>query len=139
MIAGATQTAVGADPGTADVWHSADGASWTFESVSFPPRARHALEVFNAATTLKRYNTRAFNYAQKRGLPMTAASDAHHESAIGTAYTILRTKDFSVRGILDQIRVGTELNQRYQSPKQALKKTWNLLRLRRRKRHKPES
>src|SRR5436189_3872107 len=55
-----------------------------------------ALEVFNAATTLKRYNTRAFNYAQKRGLPMTAASDAHHESAIGTAYTILRTKDFSV-------------------------------------------
>ena len=98
-----------------------------------------ALEVFNAATTLKRYNTRAFNYAQKRGLPMTAASDAHHESAIGTAYTILKTKDFSVRGILDQIRVGTELNQRYQSPKQALKKTWNLLRLRRRKQHKPES
>lgn len=47
MIGGATQTAVGADAGTADVWHSADGASWTFESVSFPRRARHALEVFN--------------------------------------------------------------------------------------------
>jgi uncharacterized protein YjdB len=47
MIGGATQTAVGADAGTADVWHSADGASWTSESVSFPPRARHALEVFN--------------------------------------------------------------------------------------------
>ncbi len=97
-----------------------------------------ALEVFNAATTLKRYNTRAFHYAQRRGLPMTAASDAHHESAIGTAYTILKTQDFSVRGILQQIKVGTELNQRYQSPKQALKKTWNLLRLRRRKKHPPD-
>jgi uncharacterized protein YjdB len=47
MIAGATQTAVGADDGTDDVWHSADGASWTSESAAYPPRARHALEVFN--------------------------------------------------------------------------------------------
>jgi hypothetical protein len=47
MIAGATQMAAGADGGTRDVWHSADGASWTFQSASFPPRARHALEVFN--------------------------------------------------------------------------------------------
>lgn len=31
-----------------------------------------ALEVFNAATTLKRYNTQAYRYAQVRGLPMTA-------------------------------------------------------------------
>jgi predicted metal-dependent phosphoesterase TrpH len=63
-----------------------------------------AIEVFNAASTLKRYNQSAFNYARERGLPMTAASDAHHYAAIGTAYTILKTDDFSVRGILDQIR-----------------------------------
>src|SRR4051812_30190887 len=68
-----------------------------------------ALEVFNAATTLKRYNRMAFEYATMRHLPMTAGSDAHHEAAIGTAYTILHTDDFSVRGILHQITRGTEL------------------------------
>jgi predicted metal-dependent phosphoesterase TrpH len=99
-----------------------------------------ALEVFNAATTLKRYNRLAFEYAQRRGLPMTAASDAHHESAIGTAYTILKTDDFSVRGILNQIKVGTELNQRYLSPKQAFRKTWsNWFRLRKKRVHSTTS
>ena len=98
-----------------------------------------ALEVFNAATTLKRYNKMAFEYATMRGLPMTAGSDAHHESAIGTAYTILHTDDFSVRGILNQIKVGSELTQRYLSPKDALRKTWNnWLRLRRKRTHKTE-
>ena len=95
-----------------------------------------ALEVFNAATTLKRYNRLAFEYAQRRGLPMTAASDAHHESAIGTAYTILHTSDFSVGGILHQIKLGTELNQRYISPREALRKTWgNWFRLRKKRVH----
>ena len=99
-----------------------------------------ALEVFNAATTLKRYNKMAFEYASARKLPMTAGSDAHHESAIGTAYTILHTEDFSVKGLLHQITRGTELNQRYQSPKDALRKTWNmLLRLRKKRVHLPES
>src|SRR6478609_5631213 len=62
-----------------------------------------ALEVFNAATTLRRYNTYAFKYAQLRGLPMTAASDAHHAEAIGIAHTILKTEDFSVQGIINQL------------------------------------
>ena len=35
------------------------------------------------ATTLRRYNRYAFKYAQIRGLPMTAASDAHHAAAVG--------------------------------------------------------
>ncbi len=96
------------------------------------------LEVFNAATTLKRYNKQAFEYATMKDLPMTAGSDAHHEAAIGTAYTILHTEDFSVQGLLGQIRKGTELNQRYMSPKDALKKTWNnWLRLRKKRVHKP--
>jgi predicted metal-dependent phosphoesterase TrpH len=93
-----------------------------------------AIEVFNAATTLKRYNQSAFNYATERGLPMTAASDAHHYAAIGTAYTILNTNDFSVRGILDQIPKQNDLNQEYISVKDNLRKTWNnWLRLRKRK------
>jgi hypothetical protein len=98
-----------------------------------------ALEVFNAATTLKRYNRMAFEYATKRGLPMTAGSDAHHEAAIGTAYTILHTEDFSVRGIIEQIRRGTELNQCYISRRDALRKTWNnWLRLRKKRVHESE-
>ena len=95
-----------------------------------------ALEVFNAATTLKRYNRMALQYATMRGLPMTAGSDAHHEAAMGTAYTILKTADFSVRGILAQIRKSTELNQEYLRPKDALRKTWNnWLRLRKKRVH----
>src|SRR6266481_4005430 len=66
---------------------------------------------FNAATTLRRYNRYAFKYAQIRGLPMTAASDAHHAAAVGTAYTIVNTDDFSVKGILAQIVKSNELNQ----------------------------
>ncbi len=97
-----------------------------------------ALEVFNAATTLRRYNRFAFKYAQLRKLPMTAASDAHHYAAVGIAYTILNTEDFSVKGILDQIVKGTELNQAYMTPKDSLRKTWNnWMRLRRRKHPAP--
>lgn len=96
-----------------------------------------ALEVFNAATTLKRYNRQAFDYAQKKGLPMTAGSDAHHEAAIGTAFTILPTDDFSVKGLLAQIPKGTELNQSYMSRRDKLRKTWNnWLRLRRKRVHR---
>jgi predicted metal-dependent phosphoesterase TrpH len=95
-----------------------------------------AIEFFNAATTLRRYNSYAFKYAQLRGLPMTAASDAHHEAAIGTAYTILNTDELSVRSVLSQIVKGTELNQKYLTPRDSVRKTWNnWLRLRRRKTH----
>src|SRR6059058_1988832 len=93
-----------------------------------------AIEVFNAATTLRRYNRYAFKYAQIRGLPMTAASDAHHAATVGTAYTIVNTDDFSVKGILSQILKSNELNQKYLTPRDSLRKTWNnWLRLRRRK------
>ncbi len=98
-----------------------------------------AIEVFNAATTLKRYNRQAFEYAQMRGLPMTAGSDAHHEAAIGTAYTILQTEDFTLKGVLAQIVRSNDLNQKYMSPKDSLRKTWNnWLRLRKKRTHTPE-
>src|SRR5476651_563275 len=84
-----------------------------------------AIEVFNAATTLRRYNRYAFKYAQERGLPMTAASDAHHAAAVGTAYTILDTNDLSVAGILAQILKSNELNQQYLTPRDSMRKTWN--------------
>jgi predicted metal-dependent phosphoesterase TrpH len=93
-----------------------------------------AIEVFNAATTLKRYNKQAFNYAQGRGLPMIASSDAHDSAALGTAYSILEADEFSVKGVLEAIRKGPALRQRYLTPANALKKTWNnVFRLRRKR------
>ena len=93
------------------------------------------LEVFNAATTLKRHNRKAYDYAQKRGLPMTAGSDAHHAGAVGVACTIVETDDFSVRGVLEALRRGTELEQQYLSTRQTIRKTWNnWFRLRRKNR-----
>lgn len=95
-----------------------------------------AIEVFNAATTFKRYNRKALEYAKSRGLPMIAGSDAHDEAAMGTAYTILKTDDFSVKGILAQIVKINELNQQYLSPRDTLRKTWNnWMRLRNKHRH----
>jgi predicted metal-dependent phosphoesterase TrpH len=94
-----------------------------------------AVEVFNAATTFKRFNRHAFAYAQRRGLPMTAASDAHQASVVGTAYTIVETDDFTVNGILEGIRRGASLHQRYLTARETFKKTWgNITRLRRRRR-----
>ncbi len=93
-----------------------------------------ALEVFNAATTLRRYNRYAFKYAQVRGLPMTAASDAHHCDAIGTAYTILDCEELSVASLRAQILKSNNLNQHYLTPKDSMRKTWNnWLRLRRKR------
>jgi predicted metal-dependent phosphoesterase TrpH len=93
------------------------------------------LEVFNAATTLKRHNRKAYEYAQRRGLPMTAGSDAHHAGAVGVACTIVEADDFSVRGVLDALREGTELEQQYLSTRQTIRKTWNnWFRLRRKSR-----
>ncbi|MEX1045295.1 MAG: PHP domain-containing protein [Chthoniobacterales bacterium] len=83
------------------------------------------LEVFNAATTLKRHNRKAYDYASRRGLPMTAGSDAHHAGAVGVACTILETEDFTVPGVLAALRQGSELEQRYLSTRQTIRKTWN--------------
>lgn len=93
-----------------------------------------ALEVFNSATTFNRYNRQALEYATKRGLPMTAGSDAHHEAAIGTAYTILDTDDFTLAGVLRQIVKNNQRRERYLSAADNVRKTWNnWLRLRRRR------
>jgi predicted metal-dependent phosphoesterase TrpH len=92
------------------------------------------IEVFNAATTLKRYNRMAYAYALCHGLPMTAASDAHHYAAVGTAYTILETNNFSVAGVLAQVVKDNRLSEKYLSVGGSIRKTWNnLMRLRKRK------
>jgi len=93
-----------------------------------------ALEVFNAATTLRSYNRKAFEYARSHGLPMTAGSDAHHEGAIGTAFTILDTDDFTLQGVLSQIVKSNRRNEKYLTVKDTFRKTcYNWFRLRRRR------
>jgi len=83
------------------------------------------IEVFNAATSFKRCNSRAFAYAQSHGIPMTAGSDAHDAAVIGTAYTIVETEAFNVKSVLEAVKTHTDLEQRYLTPKEAFKKTWN--------------
>jgi predicted metal-dependent phosphoesterase TrpH len=96
------------------------------------------LEVFNAATTLRRHNRKAYDYALRRGLPMTAGSDAHSAGAVGVACTIVETEDFSVRGVLAALARGTELEQQYLSTRQTIRKTWNnWFRLRRKPKRSP--
>ncbi|HSI83807.1 MAG: CehA/McbA family metallohydrolase [Candidatus Methylacidiphilales bacterium] len=96
------------------------------------------LEVFNAATTLKRYNQQAYDYAQRRGLPMTSSSDAHDAVAIGTAMNTLQLETFDVAGVLAAVTRGSNtLTQRYLTPRDALKKTWNNVFRLRRKRREP--
>jgi predicted metal-dependent phosphoesterase TrpH len=82
------------------------------------------LEVFNAATALARHNENALAYARKRGLPMTAGSDAHYHAAIGRSYTIFPAATLSTHAILASIREGTQLHCRPLGTLEALRKTF---------------
>ena len=100
--------------------------------------ALDALEVFNAATTLRRYNRFAFEYAQRRQVPMTAGSDAHHVEALGVAYSIVDCETLDLPSVLAAIKRGPDLQQSYMTPKDAFKKTWNnVFRLRRKPGRRP--
>jgi predicted metal-dependent phosphoesterase TrpH len=83
-----------------------------------------ALEVFNAATSLQRHNISARDYATRRGLPMTAGSDAHHHGSVGRSHTIFSAPTLSVRSILDSLACGTTLHCAPFSPFEALRKTF---------------
>jgi predicted metal-dependent phosphoesterase TrpH len=93
-----------------------------------------ALEVFNAATTFKRYNRQAHDYAKSRGLPMIACSDAHESTVLGTAYSVLDVPELSLKEVLAAIKRGPVLQSNYMPAGAAIKKTWNnVLRITRRK------
>ncbi len=99
-----------------------------------------ALEVFNAAISHRSYNDRARAYATRRGLPMIAASDAHHEASIGTSHMIFETENFTVRGILDEIVKGSRRHEQLLSFRDKLRKTLNnWFRLRRRRTYTPQA
>lgn len=80
------------------------------------------LEVFNAAVTSRRYNDQAKKYAQARGLAMTAASDAHHASAVGIATTSLDLDELSLPAVLAALRRGGQPEGNYLPFREGLKK-----------------
>jgi predicted metal-dependent phosphoesterase TrpH len=80
------------------------------------------LEVFNAAVTSRRYNEQALEYAQRRGLKTTAASDAHHDSAVGISTTVFEMEELSVLSLLEALRKGGRPEGRYLTFREGLKK-----------------
>ncbi len=80
------------------------------------------IEAFNAAVTARQFNAQAHDYAERHGKKMTAASDAHHASAVGTATTGYELDELSVPAVLGAITRGGELNERYLSRVEGLKK-----------------
>jgi len=65
-----------------------------------------AIEVYNSRLLTGRSNRQAERFARRRGLPMTAGSDAHIAEMVGQAVTTVDATDRSVEAILDAIREG---------------------------------
>jgi predicted metal-dependent phosphoesterase TrpH len=98
-----------------------------------------AIEVFNAAISLAKYNAMALAYARRRNLPMIAASDAHHETAIGASHIIVEADDFGVRGVLGGIVKGARRREVQLSFRDKLRKTLNnWFRLRAKRTYQPK-
>ncbi|NLV10287.1 PHP domain-containing protein [Halomicrobium sp. HM KBTZ05] len=68
--------------------------------------AADAIEVYNSRLLTGRSNRQAHQFASRRGLPMTAGSDAHISEMVGQAVTHVDTDERSVAAILDAIREG---------------------------------
>jgi predicted metal-dependent phosphoesterase TrpH len=80
------------------------------------------LEVFNAAVTSRSYNDAAGAYAAKRGWTGIAASDAHHDSAVGIACTVFEMDELSVPALLAAIQRGGRPEGNYLTLREGLKK-----------------
>jgi predicted metal-dependent phosphoesterase TrpH len=80
------------------------------------------LEVFNAAVTSRRYNDQALEYARKRGLKTTAASDAHHTSAVGISTTLFEMEELTVPALLRALRQGGQRECHYLTFREGVKK-----------------
>jgi predicted metal-dependent phosphoesterase TrpH len=80
------------------------------------------LEAFNAAVTSRNFNVQAKAFATAHGRKMTAGSDAHHASAVGTAGTAYDLDEFSVAGLLRAIVRGGEMNETYLTRYEGFKK-----------------
>lgn len=69
-----------------------------------------AVEGWNSKTMSRGANDRAIAYAQRRGLPITAGSDAHFASTVGRAHTVIEATELRAGAVLEAIGAGrTEL------------------------------
>ncbi len=83
-----------------------------------------ALETFNAAVSLRAFNRDAATYASKRGLAATAASDAHHTSAVGISSVSYDLSQLSLEKLLKQIPQGGSLFENYLPLREAMRKNF---------------
>jgi len=65
-----------------------------------------AIEVYNSRLLTGRANRKAEKFAVRRGIPMTAGSDAHISEMVGQAVTEVAADERTAAGILDAIRRG---------------------------------
>ena len=82
----------------------------------------HAIEVFNAAVTSRKFNADAHAYATSRGLSMTASSDAHHSSAVGVSSTVFELEELSVAALIAALKKGGDPAGEYLTFVEGLKK-----------------
>lgn len=68
--------------------------------------AADAIEVYNSRLLTGRANRQAARFARRRGLPMTAGSDAHINEMVGQAVTLVDAGESSVDAILSAIADG---------------------------------
>lgn len=74
-----------------------------------------ALEVFNSRLIVGLRNLQSDRYAQSRGYPKVAGSDAHVPGLVGTAYTVVDSSD-SVKDVLEGIRDGNTSIHKEKTP-----------------------
>ncbi|WP_324757307.1 PHP domain-containing protein [Haloarcula sp. GH36] len=65
-----------------------------------------AIEVYNSRLLTGRSNRQAERFARRRGLPMTAGSDAHIAEMVGQAVTNVDADDRTQEAILEAIKAG---------------------------------
>ena len=84
----------------------------------------NALETFNSAVSLRSFNEKAAEYASRRGLAATAASDAHHASAAGICSTAYDLPELTVAALIEAIPQGGERTERYLPFAESMKKNF---------------
>lgn len=75
-----------------------------------------AIEVYNSRLLTGRSNRQARQFAKRRGLPMTAGSDAHICEMVGQAVTKVDPPEKTVDAILEEIRAGRTVVEGKRTP-----------------------
>ena len=83
-----------------------------------------AIETFNAAVSLKRFNADAATYASARGIATMAGSDSHHDTAVGISRTVYDLPELTLAALLEAIPRGGDAQGHYLPFREAMKKNF---------------